>query len=119
KHFEFYVRNRANYAPHIQGMLDRLEGTTPTLKQVADVDFAIRANYAHALFKATGIPFDPARRIAEHSGGEWEKINRDDGTGVEPRLEFESHTKNGDTVQIDDFDTDRRIPREYKASLQI
>jgi hypothetical protein len=116
---EFYVRNRAKYAPDIQGMLDRLKETKPTLRQLADVDFAIRKNYARDLFKATGIPFDPSARISPGSGGDWEKINRAERTGVQPRLEFESHTKSGDTVQIDDFDAARRIPREYKASLQI
>jgi len=117
--YKFYQQNKSQYPPHVQSMVDRLQGLVPSKKQLADIDYAIRANYARDYFKATGIPFDPPARIPTGSGGDWEKINRAERTGTEPQLQLVSHTKHGDTVQIDDFDTDRRIPREYKASLKI
>jgi hypothetical protein len=40
-------------------------------------------------------------------------------TGEEPRLSMTSETRLGESVQIDDWDATRGVPRELKSSLDL
>jgi phage baseplate assembly protein W/predicted DNA-binding protein YlxM (UPF0122 family) len=104
KRLKFYDRHRDDYPPHVQEMLDNPANRTE--EGAKQVDKAIREHHAR-------------QPREETSGGDWEKTNIAARTGERPALSATSTTKDGAVVQIDDFDPQRGVAIEYKASLDV
>ena len=124
---EHVRKHRQDYPESVQRAIDKeIENAeAPSSKGgLARIDRAIRDDYARQLSEHWGIPVSsvsriPKRKGEDTSGGDWEKTNIALRTGKRPNLSATSNTKAGEPVQIDDFDETRRVPREYKASLEI
>ncbi|SEF62951.1 hypothetical protein [Nitrosomonas ureae] len=119
--YAFYMKHRDQYPPAVKDRLEKMG--KPTDKGLKEIDRQIREHFAAQVENHLGIPVKSAQRIPTRapggSGGEWERINRNLRTDKNYRLSVTSETRDKEEVQIDDFDTDRGIPIEYKASLDI
>lgn len=123
---EYLKQHRDEYPANVQKAIDKEieRAEAPTKGSIAKIDKAIRDEYAQKLTDAWGIPVTSVSRMPKSkgedtSGSDWEKTNIALREGRRPDLSATSATKAGEPVQMDDFDAGRRVPREYKASLEI
>lgn len=134
---EFLAQHRQLLGPIVRRRLDALvlrlrrgvlgpgESEESREKQIKnweeDVDRALRIQYGQRLQEELDLPFPVSgvQRIGRHEGGEYEKITRFVETGVTPKLSISSHTIDGEEVQIDNWDSKRRVPQEIKSSENL
>jgi hypothetical protein len=129
---DFLNRNRSRLGDVQRSKLDALRQQLPTMK--ADeraeaakqlepweetVDRSLRQQFASELSQFLPFPVDQASRIPRTGGGEWEQLMRNLRTGRTVRLSITSHTADGAPVQVDEWDSSRRVPLEHKSSADV
>jgi hypothetical protein len=77
---------------------------------------ALQAAYAQGQIP---FPVDNLTRIAQHTGGDFERAWRQAQGEANPQFSFVSHTADREIVQIDSYDAARRVPQELKSGHEL